>query len=716
MGMKYQVILQHNEEDCGAACLAAIAKYYGRFFSINRVREVAGTGPLGTTLLNLRQGAKALLFDARGVKAPLELIDRKVVPLPGIIHWKGNHWVVLYGRKGNKYVIADPAVGMRYLSRQELLSGWANGVMLLLEPRPDFQTQPDDRNKVGSFNRVFQQIWNYRILLAEALLLNFVLGLLSLTSPFLLQILTDDVLIRGDTYLLNSVIIAVLVMHLISSSLKLIQSNLVAHFAQRLELNLVLEFGRTILSLPLPYYESHRSGEIISRLRDIQAINQLISQAGIILPNQIFIALVSLGFMLVYSPQLLLVALAIAVIMTLSTVILIPKIQQKIRNLLALTAENQSLLIETFKGAITLKTKNAAPQFFEEFQIRYGRQATLTFSTLQMAIVNNVFSGFVSLSGETILLWFGSSLVFAQTLSIGQLLAFNTMNRNCLILITTILSFVNQLAFTQTAIQRLMDVIDSTPEVQDNTPKPRVKIPSHATITCTHLNFHHMGRVELLQDFSLTLPGGKVIALIGKSGCGKSTLAKLIAGLYLPQSGNIRIDAYNLQDLSLDSIRRQIILIPQEAHFWSRSIIDNLTLGNPQIGFEQIVKACQIARADEFISKLPNKYQTILGEFGANLSGGQRQRLAIALGIVTDPPILILDESTASLDPVSEAEVLDRLLSHRQGKTTILISHRPRVINRADWIVFLEEGQVKLQGSPEVLRSKAGEHLDFLTP
>lgn len=205
---------------------------------------------------------------------------------------------MLYGQKGKKYVIADPAVGMRYLSRQELISGWTNGVMLLLEPRPDFQAQSDDQNKVSSFNRFLQQFWNYRTLVAEALILNFVLGLLSLTSPFLLQILTDDVLIRGDTHLLNSVIIAALVMNLISSSLRFIQSNLVAHFAQRLELNLVLEFGRAILSLPLPYYESHRSGEIISRLRDIQAINQLISQAGIILPSQLFVALVSLGFML----------------------------------------------------------------------------------------------------------------------------------------------------------------------------------------------------------------------------------------------------------------------------------------------------------------------------------------------------------------------------------------------------------------------------------
>ncbi|MEQ8962178.1 MAG: ATP-binding cassette domain-containing protein, partial [Coleofasciculus sp. C2-GNP5-27] len=297
-----------------------------------------------------------------------------------------------------------------------------------------------------------------------------------------------------------------------------------------------------------------------------------------------------------------------------------------------------------------------------------------------------------------------------------QLIAFNALNRNCLNFITSVIDFVNQFAFTEAALQRLNDVIDATPEEQDNLFKPQVSLANKAEIVCNNLTFHHPGRVELLNDFSLTLPGGKAIALIGKSGCGKSTLAKLLAGLYFPDSGTIRIGDYNLDDLSLDCLRRQIVLIPQEAHFWSRSIIENLSLGDLPVGFSEIVQACKIAQADEFISKLPNKYQTILGEFGANLSGGQRQRLAIALGIVTNPPILILDESTASLDPVSEAEVLDRLLCHRQGQTTILISHRPRVINRADWIVLLDTGRVQLQGTPSDLLSKSGSHLDFLTP
>ncbi|HEY9657851.1 MAG TPA: ATP-binding cassette domain-containing protein, partial [Allocoleopsis sp.] len=253
-----------------------------------------------------------------------------------------------------------------------------------------------------------------------------------------------------------------------------------------------------------------------------------------------------------------------------------------------------------------------------------------------------------------------------------------------------------------------------TPEDSEDVQKASTRIPDEADIICSNLTFHYPGRLELLQDFSITIPGGRPIALIGHSGCGKSTLAKLLAGLYPLQSGNIRLGMYNMQDLSLDCLRHQVILVPQEAHFWSRSILENFRLGAPHLSLEQIVAACQITGADEFISRLPDKYQTVLGEFGANISGGQRQRLALARAIVQNPPILILDESTAGLDPVSEMQILDRLLTVRQGKTTILISHRPRVITRAEWIVFLDQGQLKAYGSLAELHEVPGEHLEFL--
>jgi ATP-binding cassette, subfamily C, bacterial len=711
---KYQSILQLSEEDCGAACLAAICKHYGRFLSINRSREAVGTGQLGTTMLGLKRGCETLGFNARAVKASPAVIDRiKEIQLPAIIHWQGYHWVILYDQRGKKYVIADPAVGIRYVNKEELTTAW-NGVMLLLEPDPDrFYEQPKEEAK-GGLGRFFKRILPYRGLLTHVLMINIVLGILALGTPILIQILTDDVLVRGDTQLLTVVVLAVLVMTLFSSSLRLLQATMIAHFGQRLQLGLVLEFGRKILQLPLNYYEARRSGEITSRLRDINDINQLVSQIVILLPSQFFVAVISFSFMLFYTWKLTLAVVFISILITLSTLPFLPILQQKTRNLLVLGSENQGVLVETFKGAQVLKTTNAAPQFWDEFQSRFGRLANLTFSTTQIGIINNTVANFLSTIGGIVLLGMGSILVIQGELSIGQLLAFNALQINVLNLIDTLVGLTDEYFRSQTAISRLLEVIDATPEVVGGSQKPIAQIPGDADIRCSHLTFHHPGRVDLLEDFSIKLPGGQVIALIGKSGCGKSTLAKLIGGLYQPDSGNIRIGFYNIQDISLDCLRQQVVYVPQEPHFWSRSILENFRLGTPYISFEEVVKACQIADADGFISQLPNNYQTVLGEFGANLSGGQRQRLAIARGILTDPPVLILDEATAGLDPVSESQVLDQLLEYRKGRTTILITHRPSVITRADWIVLLDKGQVQMQGTPENFLSQKGEHLKFL--
>jgi ATP-binding cassette, subfamily C, bacterial len=711
--MNYSLVLQHSQADCGAACLASVAKHYGRNFTLTRTREAVGTGQLGTTLLGLRRGSEALGFIARSAVASVEILHHlDQMPLPAILHWQGNHWVVLYGKRGNKYVIADPANGIHYLSEAELTAGWLDWVILLIQPDPArFYAQADDR--IGGVEQVWRRVWPYRTLLLEAVLCVTLIGLLSLATPFFIQVLTDNVLIQGDTRLLTSIVIAVVLLYVFRSGLSLVADNLIAHFAQRLELGLVLEFGQRILQLPLTYYETRRSGEVVSRLRDIEEINRLVSQVIVSLPSSILIAIASLGLMLFYSWKLALVAVLVALIMALSTVVFQPVLQQKTRRAMVLETENQGVLVETFKGALTLKTTAAAPQFWDELQSRFGRLANLMLSTTQIGIMNSSFSRLVSDIGSIVLLGLGALLVIDQELSIGQLLAFTTLNRNLVGLMDELVDLVDDLIRVRTANARLQEVITAPTETLDDK-KAWVTLPAAADIVCTDLHFHYPGRVELLNDFSIQIPGGQVIALIGKSGCGKSTLAKVFAGLYSPQSGNVRLGSYNLADLSLDCLRQQVVLVPQSAHFWSRSILENFRMGNPQLQFEHIVQACQITGADEFISRLPEKYQTILGEFGSNISGGQQQRLAIARALVNDPPILILDESTAGLDPVSEAQLLDKLLWHRQGKTTILISHRPQVIAQADWLVFLEDGKLELQGTLADLRAIAGDHLNFI--
>jgi ATP-binding cassette subfamily C protein len=714
--MKYQCIRQHSQEDCGAACLASISKYYGKDITLNRSREIVGTGQQGTTLLGLKRGADTLGFNTRIVRTSPEVLKRiKEVPLPVIIHWQGYHWVILYGKKKDKYIIADPGVGVRYISAAELTKSWLNWTMLILEP-DSTRFIPEEQNRKTNFRVFLSRVVKYKGLLVQVLAINLILGLLSLASPFLVQILTDDVLVRGDSKLLTNVVIAVILMTLISTTLGLVQSNLIAHFAKRLELGLVLDFARKLLDFPLTYYEARRSGEIISRLGDIQQINQLVSQVVIGLPSQFFIAIISLGLMFFYSGQLTVVAIAIAVAMTISAIVFQPTLQQKTRKLLVTEAETQGVLVETFKGAITLKTTTAVPDFWSEFQSRFGSLTNLGLKTIQIGIINENFANLVSSIGGITLLWFGGNLVIdpSNNLSIGQLLAFKAMTDNFLAFITTIVSFIDEFTRAKTATQRLGEVIDATPETNNEIDKAWVKLKPNTDIICDRICFHHPGRVDLLKNFNLTIPGGQIVALIGKSGCGKSTLGKLISGLYNYQSGNIRFGNYNQQDLAKDCLRQQVKLVPQEAHFWSRSIIDNFRLGNPDITFEAIVDACKLTGADRFISKLPDKYLTVLGEFGSNLSGGQKQKLALARAIINNPPILILDESTSALDPVSEREILDTLLNYRQGKTTILISHRPKVIQQADVIVLLEEGTVQLQGLTKDLYYQSGQHLDFL--
>jgi ABC-type bacteriocin/lantibiotic exporter with double-glycine peptidase domain len=306
------------------------------------------------------------------------------------------------------------------------------------------------------------------------------------------------------------------------------------------------------------------------------------------------------------------------------------------------------------------------------------------------------------------------TLVINQELTIGQLLAFNSMSVNFALYIKTVVSLMTEFIRVKIVLERIFSVIDYPSETDQGYQKEWVEFKNNDHIYCENILYHHAGRLDLFKNFNLKIKGGKVTAMIGESGCGKSTLVKLITGLYELQGGTIKIGNYNLKNLDLECIRQQIILVPQEAQFWSRSVIENFRIGSPHVTFEEIVKACQFAQADQFIDKLPDQYFTVLGEFGANLSGGQRQRLAIARAIVNNSPILILDESTSGLDPISETTLLDELLTYRQGKTTILISHRPSVNRRADDIIYLAESKLKLQGTLDEVIQIEGQHLRFL--
>lgn len=703
----YACVRQDAEEDCGAACIATVSAQHGKTLSISRIRDVVGTTATGTTLLGLKRGAENLGFHARAAKADGSLLDQlQEIPLPVICHWNGNHWVVVHGREGSQLIVADPGVGILRLETKEFLHHWNNGVLLLLEPDPSrFGALEEDKHPgIWVFMRYLKP---FRPLLGQALLLNLLIGLLALAMPLLMQLLTDDVLVRGDTRMLTSLGIGIMALFVLRSVLSMMQGYMVGHFGQKLQLQMVLHYGNRLLKLPIDYFESHRSGEVVSRISDIQQINDLITDVVLGLPSQLGIALVSVIWMWMYNPQLTMAALISYVLVIGCSLCFLPAIQDKTRQLLVRSADNQGFLVEVFRAANVLKTTDATEQAWQEYQSNFGRLANLRWSALKLGLGESTTSNLLGSLSTIGLLWFGSSFVISRELSIGQLLAFNGMGINVLGFLAGLSAISEEIITAQVVIRRLAEVLEREVEDPHSAQKHPVVINPSDDISCEGLRYHHPGRLPLLEDFNLHIPGGITTALIGESGCGKSSLSKLIAGLYPLQHGSIHYGPYSSRDLCLDNLRRQVVLIPQDSEFFNRSIYDNFSFAHPGINFEQVVGACRMALADEFIRDLPDGYRTVLGEFGANLSGGQRQRLAIARSLIGDPAVLIMDESTSALDPVLEARLMDQLLEHRRGRTTLLISHRPSVILRADWIVFMEKGRVRFQDQPTALKERA---------
>jgi ABC-type bacteriocin/lantibiotic exporter with double-glycine peptidase domain len=700
---QYPWIRQDCEEECGAACIAMIAKYYGKTISISVIRNLIGTNQYGSTLLGLRRGADEIGFFARALRTdpdPTFFDDIEKIHLPSVLHWQGNHWVVLFGLEADRVVIGDPALGITRIDREEFLEKWLDGVLLSLEPDLGrLLKQPGDSSKIHFASRILRLARPYKGLLIRAAVLNIILGAVGLGLPLLMQVLTDDILVRRDAQMLSVIAIAFAFIFVYQSILEWIEGRISAYFYERLELNLLLEYGYRLMRMPMAYFDTRRSGDVLNRIIQLQEANGMFNQLLVAFPSGICVATASTIAMLLYCIPLAIVAIISYIIVVVVQFLFLPAGMKVGSRVILKEASIQALLVEFFRSAQLIKANQAVPQAWQEFQSEFGELASLNYKFSKISVNRDTTVEFLSSMFEILILIYGSTFVMSGRLSIGQLLAFSAMGLNVLGFLRNSSLLFYQIYTDRSIFARLAEVFEGKLEEENASAKSWLRIDGSDSIIIKALSYAHPGRRNALANITTTIPGGVTTGIIGSSGCGKSSFVKLIAGLYPFPQGLIRYGLIEQGDVPLDVLRSQVSLVTQDVHLLGRSILDNFRFVHPESSYEEIVLACQCSMADSFIVDLPMGYRTILGEFGANLSGGQKQRLAIARALLGKPPILILDESTSALDPVSEAEVLDRVIKSREGLTTIIVSHRPSVIDRCTHLIYLDNGQIRFQGS-----------------
>ncbi len=707
-------VRQHDMRDCGVACLASISNYYKLNLPIARIRQYASTDKQGTNVLGIIQAAEKMGFTAKGVKGGMDAIPQ--IPLPAIAHViigekQLHHFVVIYTVTKNQVEIMEPALGkMVTYSYEEFQKIWS-GVLVLLAPNESFKPSNE---KTSNLKRFWNLVQPHKTVLIQALFGAILYTVLGLSVSIYVEKITDYVLVNNNKNLLHLLGIIMLCIILLQTYIGSQKSIFVLKTGQLIDSRLILGYYKHLLHLPQRFFDTMRIGEIVSRINDAFKIRTFINDVSIEFMVNIFIVIFSFALMFAYHWKLaLIVALVIPVYILIY--ILVNTFNKKVeRQVMENAADLETQLVESLNNIRTIK----------EFGIEdYSNTKTeTTFIRLLFTIYksgkNTIFSTYSTQLSATlftvILLWAGSIYVIDREITPGELFSFYALIGYFSSPISSLISMNRTIQNALIASDRLFEIMDLEREEMEN--KVELKPEDIGNIRFEEVFFSYGTRTDVFKGFSASFKMNTTTAIVGESGSGKTTLISLLQNLYPIEKGKIYIGKYDLKYISYESLQKRIGIIPQQVNLFSGNIIDNIALGEPEPDIQAVMDLCQKLGITDFVEKLPQGFQSQIGENGAMLSGGQKQRIAIARALYRNPEILLLDEATSSLDTHSEQIVKETLVNFKQqGKTIIVIAHRLSTIYQADEIIVLENGQIAEQGNHKTLLNAKGKYFELWT-
>jgi len=552
------------------------------------------------------------------------------------------------------------------------------------------------------FSWFIPSLVKHRRLLAEVLVVSLFLQLFALVSPLFFQVVMDKVLVHRGTSTLDVLVVGLVAIALFESALTVLRSYVFSHTTSRIDVELGARLYRHLVSLPLGYFQARRVGDSVARVRELENIRSFLTGNAITLVLDVLFSVLFVAVMLLYSVPLTLIVLASLPLYALLSAMVVPVLRGRLNEKFARSAENQALLVESITGVQTVKASALEPAFARRWDNQLAAYVAASFRTQSLA---NVAHEGVNLIGKLVngaTLWYGAHLVMDSQLTVGMFVAFNMFAGRVAQPIMRIAQMWTEFQQTGISVQRLGDILNTRTEVPPSNAAQLPALKGH--VAFDNVSFRYRPEAPpVLKELSLQIRPGEVIGIVGRSGSGKSTLTKLVQRLYTPEAGRVLVDGIDIGLVDAAQLRRQVGVVLQENFLFNRSVRENIAIADPAAPLEAVMRVAQLAGAHEFISELPEGYDTVVGEQGTGLSGGQRQRIAIARALFTNPRILILDEATSALDYESEAILQRNMGAICEGRTVIIIAHRLSAVRRANRIVAMDKGRIVEVGPHDAL-------------
>ncbi|HRH16202.1 MAG TPA: type I secretion system permease/ATPase [Aquabacterium sp.] len=552
------------------------------------------------------------------------------------------------------------------------------------------------------FSWFIPSIVKYRKLIGEVMLVSLFLQLFALVSPLFFQVVMDKVLVHRGLTTLDVLVIGLLVVVVFESLLTGLRAYVFSHTTSRIDVELGARLFQHLLRLPLAYFQARRVGDSVARVRELENIRSFLTGQALTLVLDVLFSTLFIAVMLFYSVPLTLIVLASLPLYLLLSLAVVPILRVRLNEKFARGAENQSLLVETITGIQTVKANALEPAMARRWDNQLAAYVAASFKTQNLATWAHEGINLIGKVVNAATLWYGAKLVMDHELSVGQFVAFNMFAGRVAQPIMRMAQMWTDFQQTGIAMDRLGDILNTRTEVP---PSNAAQLPPvKGRITLDQVTFRYRPEAApVLHGVSLDIRPGEVMGIVGRSGSGKSTLTKLVQRLYTPEQGRLLVDGIDISLVDAAQLRRQIGVVLQDNFLFNRSVRENIAIGDPAAPLEAVMAAARLSGAHEFISELPEGYDTTVGEQGASLSGGQRQRIAIARALFSNPRILIFDEATSALDYESEAIIQRNMAAICRGRTVLIIAHRLSAVRHAHRIIAMDKGRIIEAGSHDEL-------------